>query len=175
MSKNYRIKKVNNLPALAEIYNKNTKQMIGLIIYDKMLRYQTGNQVQGEHFINNKNEDVIVITINDHFKKLFDTQPNIFEGLVMHEIGHLVNGDFTKDKNNDAIRGTAILNHNIDIKEIKADQFALEEIGKNRFIQFLEWSIKNRINLEDDFPQYKQMAIQEYENRINIIKGKSFR
>ena len=101
MSKNYQIKKVNNLPALAEIYDKNSKKMIGVIMYDKMLRYKTGNQAQGEHFKNNENESVIVITINDNYKRLFDAQPNVFEGLVMHEIGHLVNGDFVKNKNND--------------------------------------------------------------------------
>ena len=62
MSKNYQIKKTNNLPAIGEIYDKNTKKLIGIIMYDKMLRYKTGNQAQGEHSKNKENPRVILLS-----------------------------------------------------------------------------------------------------------------
>ena len=53
---------------------------------------------------------------------------------IAEEADIIVNG-YAFKKNNDEIRGQAILNNDVDIKEIKADEFAINEIGKNKFIK----------------------------------------
>ena len=171
MSKNYLVKKVNNYPIIGEVLIKSTKEIVGLIFHDSLLRYKKASQCQGERIIHKTTgKDAIAITINDNYKKLFDLQPNIFEAVVMHELGHLVCGHFQKNDTMDE-RGKAILNNEVDSKEIEADLFALKEVGKQKMIKHFEWSINNRRNLENDNPLYKKMAIDEYENRLKFIKN----
>ena len=92
--------------------------------------------------------------------------------VLMHEIGHYQNGDVTMDDDNsDERRSKLVANDEVCPKEIKADAFAVEYLGKETVIDGLK-ELQRRILA--DFADYDEesvkISIKEIEIRIKKIE-----
>ncbi len=110
------------------------------------------------------------IEMDDLYYPLLMNNTTIFEALVMHEIGHLVNGDFESGETGEqamdyryymGMKGMA------DEKELKADRFAVEHCGKNAVNKYLDYILKTRKERGFDNADFGN---KEIELRKNAVK-----
>lgn len=95
--------------------------------------------------------------------------------VVMHEIGHYYNSDVGHNEDNSEERRRNLVSQNMVCqKEIKADSFAVQYLGKDTVIAGLE-SLKERIIKEyaDYDTESVQLSVKEIEIRISHIKATS--
>ena len=91
--------------------------------------------------------------------------------ILMHEIGHYYNSDVgNNEDNSDERRRKLVANNEVCPKEIKADTFAVEYLGKETVIAGLE-TLKHRIlDVYKDYDEESvELSIKEIDIRINII------
>lgn len=91
--------------------------------------------------------------------------------VLMHEIGHYYNSDVgNNEDNSDERRRKLVANNEVCPKEIKADTFAVEYLGKETVIAGLE-TLKHRIlDVYKDYDEESvELSIKEIDIRINII------
>lgn len=91
--------------------------------------------------------------------------------ILMHEIGHYYNSDVgNNEDNSDERRRKLVVNNEVCPKEIKADTFAVEYLGKETVIAGLE-TLKHRIlDVYKDYDEESvELSIKEIDIRINII------
>lgn len=103
----------------------------------------------------------------DHFKR-----PYVFAGAVMHELGHLINGDSEKLRRNPDIsekrkRIWYIENGMVDPKEIKADNFAADQLGTSMVINALKYMREARIK---NGREGTDLAVKEFDARIRLLR-----
>lgn len=92
--------------------------------------------------------------------------------VVMHEIGHYYNSDVGYNEDNSEERRRNLVSQNMVCqKEIKADAFAVQYLGKDTVIAGLE-ALKERII--EDYTDYDEesvrLSIKEIEIRLSHIK-----
>ncbi len=72
---------------------------------------------------------------NDYIARFMKNE-NLAKFSIFHELGHFLNGDFDNlNPNNDEIRKNYIRNGEVQPSELKADEFALRQLKrqKNKF------------------------------------------
>ena len=92
--------------------------------------------------------------------------------VVMHEIGHYYNSDVGHNEDNSEERRRNLVSKNkVCQKEIKADAFAVEYLGKETVIAGLE-TLKHRIlDVYKDYDEESvELSVKEIEIRIYHIK-----
>ena len=93
------------------------------------------------------NENEIGIIHDDLYINLSNTDVNAFDAMLMHEVGHFLNGDLDKDRDDAEIRQERvieILKGIVAPEELAADRFAVEHCGKNAVIRMLDTVIETR-------------------------------
>lgn len=93
------------------------------------------------------------------------------KAVIMHEVGHYYNRDDENNpNNNDDDRRECVVQDRGCIKEIKADNFAVQYLGKNVVVEGL-MALKRKILT--DYVGYDgesvQLATRKIEMRINLI------
>lgn len=150
----------------ARIVNKTTGEKIVSVFYSK-----NAFQKLGYHFCAQRiSEDEIGIVFDDLYLGVSNTNAHAFEALLMHEVGHLVNGDFVSGMDHDEAsqeRIIELLKGKVSSKELAADRFAVEHCGKNAVMQMLDIVIATRKkrNTPDG-----EMALKELELRKQAVK-----
>lgn len=141
------------------------------IVYEKDL-YQT----RGYHLCVDIHEDEereypVAKTDDLHRSCLFNS-PDIFFTLMLHELGHFINGDFKREYSNDKEvqdeRLNCILAGTVQEQERNADAFAVKQVGKNTFNRTMDYLIRAREKRSND--DSKQLAIMEFELRKKAVK-----
>ncbi len=112
----------------------------------------------------------IDIIMDDTYYPLISSSPSIFEALTMHEVGHLVNGDFDLQRDEYETsdnRAKQVLAGKVASEELAADAFAVYHCGKSAVISMLDYIIQRRkkTNTINDF-----LAIKELELRKKAVK-----
>ena len=108
-------------------------------------------------------------------KELIDELKNevpVAQVVLMHEIGHYYNSDIgDNDDNSDDRRRNLVAQNKVCPKEIKADAFALEYLGKDIVIFGLE-TLKQRIlEVYKDYDKESvELSIKEIDIRISCVK-----
>lgn len=92
--------------------------------------------------------------------------------VLMHEIGHYYNSDVgNNEDNSDERRRKLVVNNEVCPKEIKADAFAVEYLGKEMVIAGLE-TLKQRIlDVYKDYDvESVELSLKEIDIRISHVK-----
>ena len=92
--------------------------------------------------------------------------------VLMHEIGHYYNSDVgNNEDNSDERRRKLVMNNDVCLKEVKADAFAVQYLGKETVITGLE-TLKQRIHdvYKDYDEESVELSIKEIDIRISQIK-----
>lgn len=117
-----------------------------------------------------KSFNIIFITKNA-LKKLQSLK--WFLSSLWHELGHIHNKDFMNfqkypsNKTIGQLRKEAIENNSVIECELKADEFAIQHVGCDNYIKFLEEAIKERLRYGD---KAMRLAIKEMQLRIKNIQ-----
>ena len=150
----------------ARIVEKNTGEKVVSVFYCK-----NAFQKLGYHFCAHRlSDDEIGIVFDDLYLNVSNTNARAFEALLMHEVGHLFNGDFDSDTDRDEAsqeRIIEILKGKVASNELAADRFAVEHCGKNAVMQMLDIVIATRKkrNTADG-----EIALKELELRKQAVK-----
>lgn len=116
------------------------------------------------------NENEIGVVHDDLYLNLSNTNVNAFDALLMHEVGHYINGDMDNQIDDLEIRQERvlqILKGKVAPNELEADRFAVEHCGKNAVMQMLDIVIATRKkrNTADG-----EIALKELELRKQAVK-----
>lgn len=125
-------------------------------------------------------DEFAVIYVNDRYKRIAYELPAIFDGLIMHELGHFMCGHLRADYYPEgwtqemigSQRMEYVLRGEVQPVEAEADLFACREIGKHRMNQMLDFLISQRRERGD---VGMELAIKEFQARKKRIKGLSWR
>lgn len=108
-------------------------------------------------------------------EELYDelkTEAPVAQVVLMHEIGHYYNSDIgNNEDNSDERRRKLVANNEVCPKEIKADAFAVQYLGKETVIAGLE-TLKQRIlDVYKDYDvESVELSLKEIDIRISHIK-----
>lgn len=108
-------------------------------------------------------------------KELIDELKNevpVAQVVLMHEIGHYYNSDIGNNgDNSDDRRRNLVTQNKVCPKEIKADEFAIEYLGKDIVILGLE-TLKQRIlEVYKDYDKESvELSVKEIDIRISCVK-----
>lgn len=110
------------------------------------------------------------IVFDDLYLNIANTNSNVFDALLMHEVGHFIHGDLDKDFNREEAwqeRVLQIMKGKVADNELAADSFAVEHCGKNAVMKMLDIVIETRKkrNTPDG-----EIAIKELELRKQAVK-----
>ena len=123
----------------------STKKKILSIVYCRNNYLWTG---QHTLITNNGQYCEYEIHLDDLYYSLLEQNEQVFEAMMMHETGHLVNGDF------DSLIGTEeamenrkklVRQNKVAEEELLADRFAVEQCGKETVNAMLDHLIATRI------------------------------
>ena len=90
------------------------------------------------------------------------------KGILLHEFAHVLHNDYANvDCNRKILRSIMLENGIVDPIELKADEFAAREIGKENYIRVLTKGLQERKKRNDTGAA---LAIMEFEKRIDHIK-----
>ncbi len=155
----------NNAYEMIRVIEKETGKVITIAYYCK-----NAYQLFGYHFNSGSlNENETGIVFDDLYADLMNTNPKEFEAMLMHEVGHLINGDLDAEKSDDEIveeRLLGIISGKVDTKELAADRFAVEHCGKNAVLRMLDHVMMTRKNRHTTD---EALALRELELRKQAV------
>lgn len=155
---------------IGKVIDVETDEDVLYINYDKHIYDKEGYHMCPLRY-KNESEEFIVVKVDDLHRNCLFEQPNVFLTMVLHEYGHIINGDLDKTGltnetiQNDRLR--CILEGKIQEEERKADAFAISHVGKNTFMRTMDYMIKKRRERND---RDMHFAIQEFELRKKAAK-----
>lgn len=150
----------------ARIIKKDTGEIVISVYY-----WKNAYKSLGYHFGVFRFSETEIGIVHDHlYFDLSNRNVNAFDAMLMHEVGHYINGDLDENFSGDEVRRDRvleILKGNVDPKELAADRFAVEHCGKNAVMQMLDNIIATRKkrNTTDG-----AIAIKELELRKQAVK-----
>ncbi len=156
----------NYLYEYARIVKKDTGEKIVSVFYSRNAYQAFGYHLSAQRL----SDDEIGIVLDDLYLNISNTNPRAFEAMLMHEAGHIANGDFDIDTDRDEIsreRMIEILKGKAAPNELAADRFAVEHCGKNAVMQMLDIIIATRKkrNTSDG-----EIALKQLELRKQAVK-----
>lgn len=107
----------------------------------------------------------------EYYKTFIVDHIKFGEVMIMHELGHYLNGDHNKITDmseSDDERLQYNLNGQVDPKELKADEFAIRQCGKSAFNSYMDFMIDLRQKRAND--PVKELAINEFKLRKEACK-----
>lgn len=112
-------------------------------------------------------QDCCEVIFDDLYLRYFRDNPYLFAPLMMHELGHFVNGDTVSTESLTPSRTDFISIGLVDPREIKADRFAAENIGAKRLIKALQYIKEKRASSNR---KGNDQAVKELEKRIRVLR-----
>lgn len=156
---------------IGKIVDASTGSDAMYIYYDRAL-YRTRKLHVGVEIRQRGDEEVPVALVDDMYRNCLYEQPMVFLALMLHELGHYMNGDlFVKGVDAAQLkreREENIINGVVSEMELKADAFAVKHVGKNTFMRAIDYMIKKR-KLRANDPG-KEWALREFELRKKSIQ-----
>ena len=143
------------------IFRRDTGEIAARVFYCK-----NSYRLNGYHFYTRPIDDNEVgIIFDDLYLDMTNNKPREFEAMLMHELGHMINGDLDVNNHIDLReeRIINILNGIVDPKELAADRFAVEHCGKNAVIRMLDHiiAIRKRRNTVDGLIAIKELELRK--------------
>lgn len=135
-----------------------------MFIYDKSIKKTKIGLNTGTKKDSDKNK--YAVFVNEKMQKLFFEKENIFIPLAMRELSHIINNDIVakeKLEKEENITPKEI-KEKLKEQELKADLFAVEQVGKAKVLNALDYLIR-----EKKSEQAKPKEIKELEQRRKII------
>ena len=135
-----------------------------LFIYDKSIKKTKIGLNTGSKNVDEKKQ--YAVFVNERMQRIFFEKENIFVTLAMRELSHIINNDLEekerleKDENISSQEVKEALKQ----QEINADLFAVEQVGKNKVLNAIDYLIRDKKS-----EQAKPKEIKELENRRKII------
>ena len=156
---------------IAIIIENSTRKVVMEIVYDKKLFEKANYHIC---LTSRKFEgDISVVCMDDLHLQCFEEKPKIFLTMMLHELGHVKNGDLDGKRDTETIRQDRqdkALKGEVAPEELKADKFAVDCMGKNTVMQTLDYMIKKRKErIEPNWA--KEMVLNEFENRKKAVKN----
>lgn len=149
----------------AEVIDTEDNQIIleAFYVLNNLQRY--GYSIASGH-----KGDKCVVTFDHRYLGYFQKESFIFEPLIMHELGHYLNGDSRRkpDRKKERLERIAVAESGgVSRRESDADDFAVSQVGKKALRRALEYVKKDAIRLgaTKDNP-----GIIEMEKRIKRLK-----
>lgn len=121
-----------------------TKRKVASIVYCKTLYWQNGQHTM---ILKNGQYCEYEIQLDDLYFGLLKHNELVFEAMMMHETGHLVNGDFDKPSSaKEAMdqRRELLQQNKVADVELLADRFAVSQCGKKIVNAMLDQIINTR-------------------------------
>lgn len=150
----------------ARIIKKDTGEKVISVYY-----WKNAYKSLGYHFGACRLSEDEVGIVHDHlYFDLSNKNVNAFDAMLMHELGHYINGDLDKSYSGDEImqdRLLAIMKGTVVSTELAADMFAVEHCGKNAVMQMLDnvIAMRKKRNTAD-----LEIALKEFELRKQAVK-----
>ena len=170
------------------------KNKITITLLDEMMEQRLGGMVSSPLFMENiaivvadsqddndfsyaclgceKNGIAPRIAITEDLWRELKEETPVAKTTIMHEIGHYLNHDVGNNEDNSDERRFNLVRQNIVCqKEIKADLFAVQYLGKETVIAGLQ-ELKQRtlVDFADCDEESVQLSVKEIEIRISLIK-----
>ena len=101
------------------------------------------------------------------YLRYFRDKSYLFAPLMMHELGHFINGDTSNTETPLLARTDFVSLGMVDPREVKADKFAAENIGVEIMIKALKYIKGKRASSNR---KGNELATKELENRIRILR-----
>ena len=115
-----------------------------------------------------KTQDCCIVAFDDLYLRYFRDNQYLFAPLMMHELGHFVNGDTAVNPESLTLSRTDFVSLGlVDPREIKADRFAAENIGAIRMIKALQYIKEKRASSKR---KGNEQAVKELETRIKALQ-----
>lgn len=140
------------------------EENVVMFIYDKSIKKTKIGLNTGTKTVNDKKQ--YGVFVNEKMQKIFFEKENIFIPLAMRELSHIINNDIEEKEKleNDENISSKELKEKLKEQELKADLFAVEQVGKSKMLNALDYLIR-----EKKSEQAKPKEIKELENRRKII------
>jgi len=154
---------------IAKIIDLQTGEDALYVVYDKNLfkkiRYHTCLDATDPTC-----ERPVVLIDDLHRACLLDAS-DVFFTMMLHELGHFLNGDlsleYSSDKEIREERRKCTVMGTVQEVELKADAFAIKQVGKNTFNRTMDYMIRARKKRNDPG---MELAIMELELRKKAAK-----
>lgn len=137
---------------------------IVLFIYDKSIKKTKIGLNTGTKKVDEKKQ--YAVFVNEKMQRIFFEKENIFIPLAMRELSHIINNDLEEKERleKDENLSSKEVKDALKQQELKADLFAVEQVGKNKVLNALDYLIR-----EKKSDKAKPKEIKELENRRKII------
>ncbi len=154
---------------IGKVVDSETGQDVLIIFYDKNLYKKYHYHMTPVEY---KKEDKLTFAVHmdDIHRNILYSQPDILLGMLLHELGHHINGDYQRSgdtETNREVRLNRIMEGHVQEIELRADSFAVDHIGKNKYLRCLDYLIKKRKERRDEG---MGLAIQEFELRKKAVQ-----
>ena len=141
------------------------------VFYQKDLHQARGFHICVDIFKDETREFPIARVDDLHRDCLFEN-PDVFLAVMLHELGHYVNGDLHDTSRSARAmaeeRMQCIMAGRVPEMEQKADAFAVASVGKNTFMRSLDYLKKKRMENVDNSMVYE---IKEFELRKKAVQN----
>ena len=158
---------------VAKIVDTLSGETVMPVIYSKNL-YSEARTHLSLYVMEGENGDYPVGYTDDMHRDCLFEHSDIFLCLMLHELGHFVNGDYSAEdpeRTPESIRRErmqSILEGRVQEIEKNADAFAVKHMGKNTYLRSLDYLINNRRQCND---VGMKIAILELELRKKAVKN----
>ena len=159
----------NDIVEIGKIVDSETDQDALIVFYDKNLFRNCHYHMTPVEY-RKEDKTTFAVHMDDTHRDILYSQPDILLGLLLHELGHHMNGDYRRDgdiETNREERMNSILEGRVQEVESRADAFAVDQIGKNKYLRCFDYLIKKRKERRDDG---MELAIREFELRKKAVQ-----
>lgn len=137
---------------------------IVLFIYDKSIKKTKIGLNTGAKQVEDKKQ--YAVFVNEKMQRIFFEKENIFITLAMRELSHIINNDLEEKERleKDENLSSKEVKEALKQQELNADLFAVEQVGKNKVLNAIDYLIR-----EKKSEQAKPKEVKELENRKKIV------
>ena len=158
----------------AAIFNIKKQELSLLVLFESNLFEKRNYHIMsGSAKQKGTNHHFCLVTMDEVYLDFFTRMPEIIGPVLMHELGHFLNGDWDptkREKSSQQIYQERIMLNmlgKVPKEELNADCFAAKEVGVDKVIKALRLLKKER---EKGAEQGSELAIKEFENRIKALE-----
>lgn len=158
---------------MAKIVDTLSGEDVMPVMYSKNLFSEEGAHLS-LCVMEGENGDYPVGYTDDTYRTCLFEHPEIFLSMMLHELGHFVNGDYNGEDGEATAAGIreermrCILEGRVQEIEKKADEFAVKHMGKNTYLRSIDYLINLRKQQKN---ASMQIAVLELELRKKAVKN----
>lgn len=156
---------------IGKIADTVTGEDVMYIFYQKDL-YQTRGFHLCVDILKHESREFPAAKVDDLHRTCLFENPDVFLAMMLHELGHFVNGDLHDTSRNARDmaeeRMQCVMEGRVQEMDRKADAFAVASVGKNTFMRSLDYLKKKRMETVDNSMVYE---IKELELRKKAVRS----